>query len=292
MDLYRRVWIAAGVVLVAGCGAAPGPGDADVTAAMLPAEIAGWSAAGEPETWDTETIYAYIDGHAEVYLAYGMKRCVSRRYAAPEGGDEIVVDLFEMASPEDAFGVFSHDRAGEPVPVGNDGVLRHGWLSFWQGSWYGSVYATGAAEGSREAVLAVGGAVAASLPEGGKVPTLVHRLPADGLEAQSATFLRSPHILNAHMWIGSDNLFELGPEVEAVVGTYELGEAAAHLVLVTYPDETTAARVEARARTDTPASDRPEMIVGRAGALVAAVIGSDTGEAGVTLLERALGGDV
>jgi hypothetical protein len=265
--------------------------EAEVTIPVFPADAAGWSAAGEPETWDTETIYAYIDGHAEVYLAYGMKRCVSQRYAAPAGDDEIVVDLFEMASPEDAFGVFSHDRAGEPVAVGNDGVLRHGWLSFWQGSWYGSVYATGAGEGSADAVFAVGEAVAASLPEGGEVPALVHRLPAEGLEAQSATFLRSPHILNAHVWIGSDNLFELGPEGEAVVGTYELGESAAHLLLVRYPDETTAARVEARARTDTPESDRPEMIVGRAGDLVAAVIGTDTGEAGVTLLERALGAD-
>ncbi|HSN55642.1 MAG TPA: DUF6599 family protein [Candidatus Sulfomarinibacteraceae bacterium] len=291
MDPCRRAWIAVGVALLAGCGAAPEQPGREVTAAILPADAAGWSAAGEAETWDTETIYAYIDGHAEVYLAYGMKRCVSRRYAAPAGDDEIVVDLFEMASPEDAFGVFSHDRAGEPVAVGNDGVLRHGWLSFWQGSWYGSVYATGAGEASADAVLAVGEAVAASLPEGGEVPALVHRLPAEGLEAQSATFLRSPHILNAHVWIGSDNLFELGPEAEAVVGKYELGEAAAHLLLVRYPDETAAARVEARARTDASASDRPEMIVGRAGGLVAAVIGPDTGEAGLSLLERALGGD-
>jgi hypothetical protein len=279
------------MIVVASCGSPPVDETDSMTPLEIPADAAGWAAAGEPETWDTETIYAYIDGHAEVYLAYGMKRCVSQRYAAPAGDDEIVVDLFEMASPEDAFGVFSHDRAGEPVAVGNDGVLRHGWLSFWQGSWYGSVYAVGAGEGSADAVLAVGEAVAASLPEGGEVPALVHRLPAEGLEAQSATFLRSPHILNAHVWIGSDNLFELGPDGEAVVGKYELGESDAHLLLVRYPDETTAARVEARARTDTPANDRPEMIVGRAGDLVAAVIGTDTGEAGVTLLERALGGD-
>ena len=99
------------VVSAIACRQASDQREGHVSTLVLPLEVAGWTASGDSEIYDTESIFAYIDGHAEVYLAYGMKRCVSRRYVESDGGAEIVVDLFEMASPADAFGVFSHDRS-------------------------------------------------------------------------------------------------------------------------------------------------------------------------------------
>jgi hypothetical protein len=261
-----------------------------VTNPVFPAEIRGWVADGGPEAYDTESIYAYIDGHAEVYMAYGMQRCISQRYAAPDGNDEIVVDLFEMASPADAFGVFSHDRAGEEVTVGQGGIYRLGWLSFWSGPWYGSVYAAGGDEASRDAVLAVAGEVAAGLPAGGEFPALVSALPEDGLETTSVCWLRSPQILNAHVFVGGENPFDLGPGVEAVVGRYERDGSEGHLVVVKYPSESAAEMVEHGARSGA-AADGPEMLMGRDGAVVAAVVGAETGEWAEILLAETLGGN-
>jgi hypothetical protein len=254
----------------------------------LPVEAASWTAIGDPEVFDTETIFGYIDGHAEVYLAYGMRRCLSQRYAGPGGGAEIVVDLFELASPADAFGVFSHDRSGEPAALGNGGVYRSGWLSFWQGQWAGSVYWNGAGEPDREAILAIGRSAASSLPAGGEAPDLVGRLPADGLDPQSVRFLRSPQILNAHVYVGPDNPFGLGPGSEAVVGRYEIDGGPAHLVVVSYPDEGAAGDVETRLRS--PAVELAPMTVGRRGRLVAAAVGELSETSGSALLEAALGG--
>ena len=255
----------------------------------FPTEILGWVASGAPKDYDTESIYAYIDGHAEVYLAYGMKRCVSQRYAAPDGNDEIVVDLFELASPADAFGVFSHDRAGEEVAVGQGGIYRLGWLSFWSGPWYGSVYAAGGDEASRDAVLAVAGEVAAGLPTVGEVPALVAALPENGLDTTSVCWLRSPQILNAHVFVGGENPFALGPGVEAVVGRYQRAGSEGHLVVVKYPSDPEAETVEARLRAS--AGDGPEMLMSRERAVVAAVVGSQTGDWGEDLLAEVLGGD-
>ena len=139
----------------------------------IPVEVAGWQGTGDWEVFDTDTIYGYIDGHAEVYMAYGMVRCLSRRYSGPEGEPEIVLDLFEQASAADAFGVFTHDRDGEEVDIGQGGLFRHGWLSFWKGHWFGSVYAEGESEASKEAVLALGRAAAEAIAEMGEVPPLV-----------------------------------------------------------------------------------------------------------------------
>jgi hypothetical protein len=259
---------------------------------MLPRAVSAWVATGDPETYDTESIYAYIDGHAEVYLAYGMQRCVTQRYTSDGGDREIVVDLFEMASPADAFGVFSHDRAGDAVDVGRGGVFRHGWLSFWQGAWYGSVYAVDAGNDVRQDVVAVSRAAAEVLPEGGEIPAIVGQLPAEGLDPSSVCYLRSPQILNAHVFVGAGNPFGLGDETEAVVGAYDLGEDRLHVVVVRYPDAAAARRVVDAARgLSDEQDDRPEMLVGGDDTLVAAVIGDALGEAAEDLLAQVLGGE-
>ena len=49
----------------------------------IPDAVAGWTASAPAAIYDPESIYSYIDGHAEVYRAYGMKRCVSRRLTGP-----------------------------------------------------------------------------------------------------------------------------------------------------------------------------------------------------------------
>jgi hypothetical protein len=282
-------WLA--VSILVGCGPAADDGGETVSS-VLPATAAGWVADGDEQLFDTESIYGYINGHAEVYLAYGMKRCVSRRYRAADGDGEIVVDLFEMASPADAYGVFSHDRDGDEVEVGQGGIYRLGWLSFWKGPWYGSVYATGVSDGMAEAVLAVARAAVVGVSEGGGVPALVDRLPVENLDPTSVCFLRSPQILNAHVFVGSDNILGLGPQVDAVVGEYVSTGGAVHLVLVEYPDEAAAEAVEERAlEAARSGADGPGIILARDGALVAAVVGDERGELNESLLDVVMGGE-
>jgi hypothetical protein len=231
-----------------GCGAESPPVDelAGIRAA-LPAEVAGWRV-GEGEVYDTESIYSYIDGHAEVFLAYGMKRCFAVRYAAPEGEPDIVLDLYEQASPADAFGVFSVDRDGDVADVGQAAVLRPGWLSFWKGHWYGSVYAEGESDAARDALLALGRAAADAIHDAGEQPPLVGELPIDGLEETSVRFLHAQEILNGVVYLGFDNVFGLDPETDAVIGRYERAAGSGWLLLVDYSNESDASRAAERSR--------------------------------------------
>ena len=83
----------------------------------LPDKVMTWTKAEEDHFYDSQTIFDYIDGAGEVYRAYNMQRCLSRRYVPPEG-PAIIPDVFEMASSYDAFGVFTHDPDGEGLAVG------------------------------------------------------------------------------------------------------------------------------------------------------------------------------
>lgn len=280
-----RVWaLCCLAVVVTACADQPPLVAGTVRAAVeFPVEAAGWWAADDGEVFDTQTIFSYIDGHAEVYLAYGMKRCLSRRYTGPDGEPDIVLDLYELASPADAFGVFTLDQDGEVADVGQGASYRHGWLSFWQGSWFGSVYAEGESERSRDAVSVLGRAAAAAIGETGDPPALVGELPARGLEAGSVRYLHAQEILNSVVYLGFDNPFVLAPDVNVAVGRYELPEGAAWLLLADYPDDTHASRAEATVRAAGIAASRQ-------GSRLTAVLEPEPVSAAEAILAAAKGG--
>jgi hypothetical protein len=235
------------VMMTVSCDSTPAENGREDLRATLPLEVAGWRAVDGGEVYDTETIFQYIDGHAEVYLAYGMSRCLARRYSGPEGAPDIVLDLFELASAEDAYGVFTHDRDGEEVDVGQGALLRTGWLSFWKGRWFGSVYAEGESVPAYDAVIAIARGAADAIAEEGEVPALVSELPVDGLEVRSVRFFHTQEILNGVVYLGFENVLRFGPEIDAVLGRYEREDGNAWLLLINYPDVEAASWAESAA---------------------------------------------
>ena len=271
------------VVLVMACAAEPPPIDElDLVATALPSEIAGWRASGGDQIYDTETIFQYIDGHAEVYLAYGMSRCLARRYSGPSGEPDIVLDLFELASAADAYGVFTHNRDGDEVDVGQGALLRTGWLSFWKGRWFGSVYAEGESGPAYDAVIAVARAAADAIAEEGGVPALVSELPVEGLDVRSVRFLHTQEILNGVVYLGFENVLRFGPEIDAVLGRYEREDGNAWLLLVNYPDIETASWAE-------DAAAEAGLAVRRDGVRLAAALAPEPASAADSLLADAMG---
>lgn len=242
MEMDSVLWLLLALPLAAsalGC-----VGRADSGPPSLPDAVGAWRAVGEPEQFDTETIFNYIDGHAEVYLAYGMQSCVARRYEGPEGQPAIVIDVFVMATPEDAFGVFTVDLDGEDAAVGHDGRYRYGWLSFWKGPYFVSITAEDETEAARDAVFDLGHSIAAMIDVDSPRPAIVVGLPTDGLERASVRFLRSEIILRTHLYLGEDDVAGLGPDTEAALAKYIRDGLSAHLLIVRYRDERRAMAAE------------------------------------------------
>ena len=269
--------------LMACSGDGPAGDDLEGVRAALPMEVAGWRAVDDGEVYDSESIFAYIDGHAEVYLAYGMRRCLARRYIGPQGEADIVVDLFELDSAANAYGVFTHDRDGEAVDVGQGALLRPGWLSFWKGPWFGSIYAEGESEASLIAVNALAHAASDAISVEGEAPDLVGELPADGLDPRSVRFLHTWEILNSALFVGGENIFSLSSETDAVLGRYRREGGEGWILLVEYPDEATASVAEENARGGGYESRRD-------GKRLALVLKPATPELADNLLVNALGG--
>jgi hypothetical protein len=202
---------------------------------VLPEKVINWTKAEEDQFYDSQTIFDYIDGAGEVYRAYNMQRCLSRRYVTPQG-PAIILDIFEMASSYDAFGVFTHDPDGDGLPLGQGAVYRSGWLGFWKDRFFISLYADEETEAARQALRELARKVASLIKKEGPKPQILSRLPKKGLQAGSVRYFHEHPVLNRHYFVSTENILHMGRETEAVLAAYHRKEGVAQILLVKYPD--------------------------------------------------------
>ena len=231
---FARAALAAAAFGAAGAGllCCSGAETPESVLGRVPAEVGGLRAGGADESYPAAAIFAYLDGGAEVYLAYHLHSCRARRYTGSAG--ELVVDLFAMGSSADAFGVFSRDQDGEPVAVGQGGRLRDGWLSAWKGPFYLSVTADRADARAQGALLELGRAVAAAIRNEGQLPELLALLPAEGLDVGRRAYVHDHVTLASHVMLPDGNPLGLGKTTEVAVGRYPLPNGDATLLVVRY----------------------------------------------------------
>jgi len=208
--------------------------------AALPKQVLAWTAETDDRIYNSETIFDYIDGGAEVYRAYNMRRCLSRRFTSA-AGPAIVLDIFDMGSAADAYGVFTHDPEGEVVDLGQDGRLRPGWLNFWKDRFFVSIYTEEETASAIQAVKALGETVDSLIPTPGNRPAILKLLPAEGLKSDSVHYLHHPIILNYHYYISDTNLLHLSPKTDAVLASYRRQAEQALILLINYPEPDAAA---------------------------------------------------
>jgi len=203
--------------------------------ATLPGQIGGWRAEPEDRLFDPETIFEYIDGGGELYNAYNMQKCLSRRYANPDG-PAIVMDIFDMGSSGDAFGVFTHDQEGELLEIGQGGLYKSGWLRFWKGRFFISLYSEAESAVAEKAVRKLATVVSSRIKDKGPKPQILSLLPGEGFRPESVRYLHHQTVLNYHFYLADENILNLGPRAEAVLAVYQQGRESAYLLMIVYPD--------------------------------------------------------
>lgn len=208
-------------------------------AAILPQEVDGYRRDGNDGHYDRDTLFELINGGAEVFLALNFRAAVSRRYSKL-GAPELIVDVFDMASSSDAYGAYHHDmREGKSAGFGHESELGGSSLFFWKDRYYVSVVAFASTDASREAVVAVGKAVADGIKNLGEVPGIVGLLPERGLDTSQVHYFHTWQLLSRHYDFGKSDLLNLGADTEGVLARYrrdatDAGRMPA-VLLIQYP---------------------------------------------------------
>jgi hypothetical protein len=203
---------------------------------LLPPDVNGWRASGEDSVLTRDTIFDYLDGGGEIYLAYDFQSLLVREYAKSQESP-LVAEIYRMSSSEDAFGVFSHDTDGEPADVGQDSLYGLGLLRFWKGHFFVRLLAERETAEARSALFALGKRIAGGMPSEGPKPKLLLCLPEEGLVRGSLHYFHKQVSLNNHYYLGDANILNLGDKTEAALVRYSRDGQKVALLLCHYPGE-------------------------------------------------------
>lgn len=205
--------------------------DRDFLRKMVPEEVKGWKRR-EISFYNQRNIFDYIDGAGELYISYNFKILMSARYEK-RNAPLIIVDLFDMGTPQDAFGVFTFERGEEEAGIGQNSYYRGGLLTFWKSRFFVSIYTEEEKEESKEAIFEIARTIEDSIPEKGEIPSLINFI-SDEVEKETIKFFHDQNILNSHYFLSYENILNLGKDTNCASGKTSRGE---FVLLISYPDE-------------------------------------------------------
>jgi hypothetical protein len=200
----------------------------------LPQQVLGWKTDGPDKVFTRRTIFDYMDGGGEIYLAYDFKRLRAREYAKADA-PRIVAEVYQMASSRDAYGIFTHDMDGQPVSVGQMALYSAGLLRFWKDRFFVRLQAEDETPEVKNALMTLGNRIASGIPQEGRTPPLLMALPPQDLIQSSIHYFHTSVSLNVHYFLDVSNLLNLNSKTEAILAHYQQGSGKPYLLIVRYP---------------------------------------------------------
>ena len=202
---------------------------------FLPASIHGWKKQ-EIQKYNTETLYEYINGGAELYISYGFEDMISCTFARDNDPD-ILVDIFDMQNSYNAFGIFAHFRETIDSSYGQGSQYTSGNLLFWKGQYFISILASPETENSKEALSKLAQYVDNKILKTGPVPEIINILPKENLIQASIRYFRHYIWLNSFYYISNDNILNINKNTEALLAKYQNEKQQSILLIIKYENE-------------------------------------------------------
>ena len=160
--------------------------------APIPAEVKMRLAALLPKGGDaarfySSDLYRYMDGGADIYLKYGLVAMAHREYK--RAGVDMTVDVFDMGSPLQAFGMYSAEHSPEYhfIDIGAEGYSSESTLNFLQGRYYVRLSAFG--DGAAATLDNFARAISRSIGGDRSLPALLDMLPRENRVARSEKYV-------------------------------------------------------------------------------------------------------
>ena len=245
--------------------------------------ISGWTVSEPLQTYDHDHLFNLVDGQADSFFVYGFEQVATQRYQ-DAAGVRLNAEIWRLATPADAFGLFTTGRAGTSASIGNEGDADPGLrIAFWQDRYFASVSVDQPVPD--DTLIAFAKAIAAGLPSGGEQPAVMGRLPQSNMVERSAMFFHEEMSVQMEVWLGGENMLKLSQDTDGALARYTIGDVTARLMLIQYPSAAQASdglkALQAGDVSDLAASNVN-------GSLLGAVFGKVDAFQAQTLLQEAL----
>ena len=153
-------------------------------------EIKGWKQSGEIQAFLPKTLYEYINGAADLYLAYDFQELKTAEFLN-EKKASVIVDIYRHKTSRDAFGIYSAERPSDPnlVEIGAQGYIDKDILNFLTGNYYVKLNSFKTGPEDQEVLIAFARKFVESLGEKGSLPGILASFPEEGKKKHSEKFI-------------------------------------------------------------------------------------------------------
>jgi hypothetical protein len=163
---------------------------ADSLESLLP-EVKGMGITESPQNYYPETLFEYIDGAAEIYLAYDFRQLIVAQYKKADAPDSLTVEIYDMGNPKNSFGIYSAERYPDNrfIPVGTQGYIEEDALNFLVGNYYVKLLCYDCGEKAEGMLTAFSENIADKVGDAGKFPALLDSFPKEGMLPNTEKFI-------------------------------------------------------------------------------------------------------
>jgi hypothetical protein len=196
-------------------------------------DIAPWQSSNEVDIYKNKQLYDYINGGAEIFYEYGFEAVLVQEYKS--GEKSLVVELYNMADTDAAFGIYSiHRDAKQPKhDIGDDATLFDYHIAFWQDKYYIVIMGYEKSDRAKEALILFAKHIANKIVNHNTGPAFINRLPQENKLGRSERWLEGVLGVNGVYHFGKGNIWFAGREnVEIVAADYQKSENASCTLLL------------------------------------------------------------
>jgi hypothetical protein len=153
-------------------------------------EITGWRQSEEIQTYKPETLFEYINGAADLYLAYDFQELRVAEYSN-EKKASVILEIYHHKTPLDAFGIYSQERLSDAnfLDIGAQAYIEPNVLNFLAGPYYVKINSFNTGPDDREILIAFAKKISTKLGEKGTLPSILSSFPEEGKKKNSEKFI-------------------------------------------------------------------------------------------------------
>jgi hypothetical protein len=153
-------------------------------------DVTGWRQSGEIQTFVPKTLFEYINGAADLYLAYDFQELKVAEYLN-EKKSSVIIEVYRHKTPIHAFGIYSQERLSDAsfLDIGSQGYIETNVLNFLAGPYYVKINSFNTGPDDREILMAFAKKVSETLGERGALPSILSSFPEEGKKKNSEKFI-------------------------------------------------------------------------------------------------------
>jgi hypothetical protein len=153
-------------------------------------EMNGWKQDGKTQVFSPRTLYEYINGAADLYLAYEFRDLQVAEYKGEKKAG-VTVEVYRHKDPTQAFGIYSQERLANAkfVDLGAQGYHEPNVLNFLTGPYYVKINGFNTGEDDEKILLPFAKKVEETLGGKTSLPPILSSFPAEGKKKNTEKFI-------------------------------------------------------------------------------------------------------